>query len=122
MKNNVKISESEMLVMEIIWQLNDWTAVNTILSKMSKCKKWKYNTVATFVLRLAEKGFLESRKNNGSNEYRPLISKEEYKRQETEYFLESIHNGSRKSLIASLYQDKLTEDEFNELLKFIDGK
>lgn len=122
MDKSIKISQSEYEVMEVIWEANDWMDINAVLARLPSDKKWVYNTVGTFMIRLVEKGVLKSQKQGRNNYYIPIISKAEYKKHETKNFLKNIHGGSRKSLIATLYQDELSEDEINELLAWIEKR
>ncbi len=115
----VKISDSEAEVMEIIWDKGETTA-HEVHSELLKKKKWAYNTVATFMQRLCDKGFLKIRREGKSNLYSCLISREEYKKSLTREFLNSIHKGSKKSLIAALFDKKLSDEEIDELLNIID--
>lgn len=113
-----KISDSEFEIMEIMWARDDWMSIHDIMANISK--KWKYTTVATFAERLKSKEILESKKTGQSNLYRPLLSKDDYITDSTKSFVKSLHKGSVKSLFASLYNDKVTENDLNELTTWIE--
>ncbi len=115
----VKISDSEYEVMEVIWEKGE-TGVSEVHKILSQKHTWAYNTVATFIQRLAEKGFIEIQKNGKANICRAVISKEEYKKSMTKDFLDSIHNGSKRSLIASLFDKQLPDDTIDKLMRLID--
>ncbi len=117
-----KISQSELDVMEAIWQAGGWLSAHDVIARLSDSKKWKYTTVATFLTRLKEKGFLEQDKRGTSNVYRAAVSKEAYKEEETQAFVASIHHGSKKSLMASLYGGKLTDAELDELIRWVETR
>lgn len=117
----VKISEAENAVMEVLWDRDEWLDVAAVSDALPD-NKWAYNTVATFLLRLTEKGMLEAGKQGRNNVYRPLIDREQYKRAETEEFLNSVHHGSRKSLFAALYGDELSDDEIDKLLEWVEKR
>lgn len=119
MSDIIKISDAESEVMEVLWDKGEASA-NTVCQELSKEKKWAYNTVATFLVRLCDKGFLKSRKEGKSNIYSCLISREEYKRSLTYDFLSSIHRGSKKSLIASLFDKELSDEDIDRLMDIID--
>ncbi len=119
MKKFVKISDSEYEVMEVIWETGE-TSVPEVHRRLSEKRKWAYNTVATFMQRLSEKGFLEIRKNGKSNSYNYVVTKEDYKKSLTKDFLDSIHSGSKKSLIASLFDKKLPDETIDKLIDMID--
>ncbi|MBQ4109335.1 MAG: BlaI/MecI/CopY family transcriptional regulator [Clostridia bacterium] len=118
MSENGKISQSEMEIMEIIWSLEEEVSIPEISERMKVQKK--YTTVSTFVTRLKNKGFLNMTKKNGINVYSAAITKEQYKTEETEEFLNTVHNGSAKSLVASLFAKKINDDDYNSLLNWLD--
>ena len=112
-----KISETELELMEVIWESNLPITSNELLKSFyDKGKKWKPQTISTFLSRLVEKNFLLASKNGRSNIYTPCISKEDYKLFETQSVLNSIHQGSVKNMLSALYDgDKLSDDDIDEL-------
>ena len=114
-----KISDSELEVLEMIWEIDDWVDIAQVHQELSKENKWAYNTVGTFMIRLEEKGFLTHEKRGKTNYYRVIVSREEYKLRETEKFLKQVHSGSKKSLIAALFQGQAEEEELNKLLQMV---
>lgn len=119
MSEIMKISDSENEVMEVIWAVEEWITISFIHEKLSVNKKWAYNTVGTFVQRLCQKGFLQSKREGKTNSYKAIISKERYKRALTQSLLDEIHNGSQKSLIASLFDVKLPNEKIDKLLDLL---
>jgi len=67
--------------------------------------------VLTLLVRLIEKGFLESEKKGKERIYTPLISREEYLSAETESFFDKLHGNSIRSLVSTLYDGKKLSDE-----------
>lgn len=118
MTKEIRISDSEMELMELIWTEDTWISISQLAEKLDK--KWKCTTVATFVNRLKNKGYLETKKEGNVNVYRPLLSKEDYKAQETREFLNTVHHGSPQSLIASLCRGKVNKQDFDELMQWLD--
>lgn len=122
MHENIKISDSEMEVMQVFWsEENNWLSLNDLCAALAH-KEWKYNTVGTFVLRLTEKGVLKAKKEGKTNYYQPIISKDEYKKMETRQFLNEVHGGSMKSLIASLYDESLNDNVITELTEWLNNQ
>lgn len=122
MKKIQKISDSEYEVMEVLWANDDYMEVAEVHNALSKVKKWAYKTVATFLIRLNGKGFLDVKKHGRANSYYPLISEAEYIRAQTEEFLQTIHKGSKRSLIAALYDSDTDNDELDELIAMVENK
>lgn len=122
MHENIKISDSEMEVMQVFWsEENNWLSLNDLCKALEQ-KAWKYNTIGTFVLRLTEKGMLKAKKEGKTNYYQPIINKDEYKKMETRQFLNEVHGGSMKSLIASLYDESLNDEVITELTEWLNNQ
>ncbi|NMA82970.1 MAG: BlaI/MecI/CopY family transcriptional regulator [Epulopiscium sp.] len=119
MNSIIKISDSEKEVMEVIWAAEEWITIPSIHEKLLENKKWAYNTVGTFVQRLCEKGFLQSKREGKANSYKAIVSKDSYKRALTQSFLNEIHNGSQKSLISCLFDVKLSNEKIDKLLEML---
>lgn len=116
-----KITDAEMAIMQIIWDADGTLTSNEILNLLPD-KKWKITTLITLAGKLIDKGFVQSVKvgRSHAHQYSALITEQEYKQIETQRFLQSIHKGSAKSLINTLFDvQNLTLEEVNELKKAI---
>ncbi len=100
----MKISDSEMEIMKIIWSHDGAVTSAQISSELET--EWKLTTILTFLKRLTDKGIISSEKAGKSNCYRALMTEKEYKSQQTEEFLEEFHSGSVKNFLAALFGDK----------------
>ncbi len=120
MENHTRISDSEYEVMEVIWSADAPMECAAIHEELSKTKKWAYNTVSTFLTRLVKKGFLAVEKHGRANAFRALVSRQEYVHAQTEEFLRIVHQGSKRSLIAALYDDDVASDELNALIDMVE--
>ncbi len=116
---STKISPAEMELMEILWSENEWLSIPQIAERTDG--KWKYTTVSTFLTRLKAKGILQSRKKSGVNEFLPKITRDDYQARETRQFIDEIYGGSAKDLIASLCEGKINDNDYDELLRWLDG-
>lgn len=115
-----KISDAEMEIMKIIWKENKEITTSTILEKLPKENSWKTTTVMTLVTRLIEKGILNVNKVGKLNHYSPKVTEEEYKAIQTDVFLDDMHNGSVKSFMATLYNNKkISQKDISDLKKWI---
>ena len=115
-----KISDSEMEIMKIIWKENKEITTSTILEKLPKENSWKTTTVMTLVTRLIEKGIINVNKVGKLNHYSPKVTEEEYKAIQTDVFLDDMHNGSVKSFMATLYNNKkISQKDISDLKKWI---
>jgi BlaI family penicillinase repressor len=120
MKNSFSISEAEYQVMKIIW---DKAPVSTkeVTEKLLKESMWKPKTIQTLLSRLVKKGVIDYEKDGRVFVYTPLVKEEDYIEQESSSFLNKFYDGALNSMVVNfLKQDKLTEEDINELKKILD--
>jgi BlaI family transcriptional regulator, penicillinase repressor len=121
MKEMPQISESELEVMKILWELDQATS-SPITDLLTQMTEWKPKTVQTLITRLAAKGAIKAEK-TGSKAflYLPLVSEGEYKAYANDSFLHKIYNGSVNLMLASLIKEqKLSKAEIDSLKKLLD--
>ena len=120
MKNSFSISEAEYQVMKIIW---DMAPVSTkeVTEKLLKESMWKPKTIQTLLSRLVKKGVIDYEKDGRVFVYTPLVKEEDYIEQESSSFFNKFYDGALNSMVVNfLKQDKLTEEDINELKKILD--
>ena len=89
----IKISDSELEIMQIIWEKGEITSTKII--EELKTKKWDRNTIRTFITRLIGKKAVGISKKDGKRyTYVALINKKDYAIQKTKYFIDKLFNGS----------------------------
>lgn len=115
-----QISESELVLMKIIWRNGGSTLFSHIIEELEhEQSKWKKNTVLTLLSRLIGKKYLKVNKIGRRNEYIAVITEQEYQELQTHHFLDRIYGGNVRSLVSTLLQqDILTEKEWNEIERF----
>ena len=115
-----QISESELVLMKIIWKNGGTALYSHIMEELEKDNnEWKKNTVLTLLSRLMEKKYLKAKKIGRRNEYVALVTEQEYRTMQTHSFLDKIYAGNVKSLVATLLQqDMLSREELEEIEKF----
>jgi len=100
-----QLSPSENEIMRVIWQSGGKTSVAPLLDALdSMGKKWKSNTVVTFLSRLVEKGLLTIEKNGRNNIYIAAFTEAELRKLQTKSFFEEIYGGNVEGFIASLFE------------------
>lgn len=122
MGNNMNISNAEMKVMNHIWEVGEMVTVPDMVAILNEeGEEWAYQTVATFLRRLEAKGFLATTKQGKKLCYFPLISKEQYEKNEAEGFVESKFGGSLKNfLVAFRGSDKISKNDIEDLKAWLD--
>lgn len=115
-----QISESELTLMQIIWQNGGRALYSQIMEQLeAQQNDWKKNTVLTLLSRLVEKGYLSTSKIGRRNEYAALVAQQEYQATQTESFVHRVYGGSAKNLIcALLQQETLSAEELQEIESF----
>ena len=115
-----QISESELILMKIIWKNGGTALYSLIMDELEKDNnEWKNNTVLTLLSRLVEKKFLKVRKIGRRNEYIATVTEAEYQTMQTHTFLDKVYGGNVKNLVSTLLrQDILSADELKEIEAF----
>ncbi|KOY15359.1 BlaI/MecI/CopY family transcriptional regulator [Paenibacillus xylanivorans] len=119
-----KLSDTEMELMEVIWECEPPVTSTELLNMFSqRGKAWKAQTISTFLSRLVDKGALTATRHGRTNKYVPRISPEDYKLLETQQVLDGLYQGSVKNLISALYDgDKLSDQDIAELRQWFSEK
>lgn len=75
-----QISESELILMKIIWDHGGTALYSTIMDTLEQFHNdWKKNTVLTLLSRLVGKKYLKTNKIGRRNEYVALVSRQEHR-------------------------------------------
>ena len=97
------ISDSELELMKIIWQKGGKALLAEIMEQLSqKGNNWQNNTVITLLSRLVEKKLLKTNKIGRKNEYRAIVSEEEYQTSQTQTLVDKLYEGKAKGLLLTL--------------------
>ena len=115
-----QVSESELVLMKIIWKNGGAALYSLIMEELEKDKnEWKNNTILTLLSRLVEKKFLKVKKIGRRNEYIAIVTEAEYQTMQTHRFLDKVYGGNVKNLVSTLLrQDILSADELKEIESF----
>ncbi|MDE7276135.1 MAG: BlaI/MecI/CopY family transcriptional regulator [Lachnospiraceae bacterium] len=115
-KNFIKLFDSELKVMDILWKKGDVPA-KQIADALTKEFGWNKNTTYTLIKRCMKKGAIERSEPNFM--CRALIPKEEVQEAETTELINKIYDGSVDKLFAALLGRKNLSAEQIEKLKQI---
>lgn len=112
-----QISESELVLMKIIWKRGGTALYAQILEELTlENNPWNKNTVLTLLSRLIDKKYLKIRKIGRRNEYIALVTEPEYQTLQTSTFLNRIYSGNVRNLVSTLLrQDILSAREMQEV-------
>jgi len=115
-----RLPDAEFELMRIIWRSNPPVTTNQIMEQLDEGVHWKPQTVLTMLVRLIEKGFLESSRVGRERNYSPVITENTYMAVETGEFLFRYRGNSVGSLVKTMYDGKdMTKEDIEELKKWL---
>jgi len=122
MKKLPKISESEWLVMRVLWSNGSLTA-NEVVKALTGKTKWKPKTIKTLITRLMKKGAIKFEKEGRKYRYYPAVSEAECVRMERRSFVRRVYGGTTRPMLAAFLEDaKLSAEDISELKKILEQK
>ncbi|GAA3407745.1 BlaI/MecI/CopY family transcriptional regulator [Paenibacillus hodogayensis] len=116
---SMKLFDSELHIMEILWREGETTAKR--IAEMTKEKiGWSKTTTYTIIKRCLDKGAIERQEPNFV--CRALVTREQAQEHETTELINKMYNGAPDRLMASLLGRKqLTTEEINRLKQLIES-
>jgi predicted transcriptional regulator len=119
-KKTPTLTEAELRIMDVIWDLGQAT-VSDVVAKLPSKGRLAYNTVLTTVRILEQKNYLKHGKEGRAHVYQPLVSRQLARRKAVRHMVSSFFNGSPEALMLSILQDEnLTPEEADRLKKMIE--
>jgi len=113
-----KLAKREEQIMQACWHL-DRAFIKDIIAELPEPRP-HYNSVATMVRILEEKGFLDHEIFGNTFRYHPVISKEEYQRHAFDDIVKQYFNNSYPRMLAYFAKEqKISKDEITEILELI---
>ena len=122
MKKLPKISESEWLVMRVLWSKSP-LAAQKVFEQLDGKMKWKPKTVKTLIDRLVKKGAVKYEKDGRRYMYSPAVGRDEYVTKERRSFVRRVYGGISKPMLAAFLEDaKLSAEDIAELKDILEQK
>lgn len=113
-----KLAKREEQIMQACWHLGK-AFIKEIIAELPEPKP-HYNSVATMVRILEEKGFLDHETFGNTFRYYPVVSKEDYQKHAFSDIVKQYFNNSYPSMLAYFAKEqKLSKEELNEILTII---
>ncbi|MEG0328560.1 MAG: BlaI/MecI/CopY family transcriptional regulator [Erysipelothrix sp.] len=115
------LSESELFVMQTMWNSNNVMSLKEVSEEISKSERdWKLTTIQTFLQRLVKKGFLSVSKDSGLNLYTVVVARDQYSSNEAFKIIDTIHGGSMNHFVTSLIESEdVTQEDVDKLKEWI---
>lgn len=115
---NIKLFDSELKVMGVLWREGDTTAKH-ISDVLKEETGWNMNTTYTLIKRCINKGAIERSEPNFM--CHALIPKEEVQEAETNELINKIYDGSANNLFAALLgKKKISAEQIERLKQIVD--
>ncbi|TDW96544.1 BlaI/MecI/CopY family transcriptional regulator [Dinghuibacter silviterrae] len=116
-----KLAKREEQIMQVLWRLEK-AYVKDIIAGLPDPKP-HYNSVATMVKILEEKGFVDHEAFGNTFRYFPVVSKETYQRHTLGDIVKQYFNDSYPSMLAFFAkEEKISQTDLEEILKIIQSK
>ncbi|GAB2987400.1 BlaI/MecI/CopY family transcriptional regulator [Mucilaginibacter puniceus] len=113
-----KLAKREEQIMQVFWTLQK-AFIRDIIPEMPEPKP-HYNSVATMVKILEEKGFLGHDTIGNMFQYYPIISKEQYQQHAMKDIVSQYFDNSYSNMLAFFAKEqKINEQELNEIINII---
>ncbi|MDQ0177776.1 BlaI/MecI/CopY family transcriptional regulator [Bacillus chungangensis] len=121
--NTRNITNSEMVVMKVVWKKKTCTAA-AIVDEVSKNSKWHFRTIKTLLRNLVNKkivGYTIDENDSRVYHYFPLVKEEDYLRLERQQFVDMYYDGNISTMVASFLKDaKISKNDVKELKEVLE--
>ena len=114
-----KLPDSELEVMQLLWQLEAPVPRVLLEEEMQKIHPVAQTTLLTLVKRLADKGFIKADKQGRSSTYTPMVDRSDYLASQSRRFIDKLCGGSLPAFASALCDSGLTREELDELRELL---
>jgi len=116
-----KLAKREEQLMLVVWDLKQ-AFIKEIIAQLPDPKP-HYNTVATIVKILEDKGFVSHESFGKSHRYYPLISKEDYQQRSMGDLVSNYFDNSYLKMVTHFAEkEKISKEELSSILDIINKK
>ena len=93
--------------MKAIWDHKGEPELKDVIARIEDYgKKWKPQTVSTFLAKIRDKDFIAMHREGKIYHYEVLVAERDYQRQRLKHLAELIYNGNIEQLIADAQEEK----------------
>jgi predicted transcriptional regulator len=119
-KKTPTLTDGEMKIMKIIWQLGE-ASVSDVVKRQDNKNKIAYNTILTMMRIMERKGYISHKKKGKAHIFMPTISTSQARIKAIKHMVDSFFNGSPELLVQSLVENKnISIDDIDRIKKMID--
>jgi len=122
MPKSPRISESEWLIMKVLWARSPQTA-NEVVDELLPKTKWAPKTVKTLITRLVGKKAVSFKKKGREYLYSPVVDEAACVSAESKSFLKRVYGGALMPMLAHMIEEEsLTDGEIAQLKRILDER
>ncbi len=116
-----RLSDSETVILKILWENEEPLCVNQVVELLKEREiEWAYTTVATFLKRMENKGFVTSKKISRAYYYSAAVKEGEITTGPVKY-VDKFFRGSLNEFLTAFTKEKaMTEEDIRELREWVD--
>ncbi len=120
MKDLPKISDSEWLVMKVLWKESPLKAIE-VIKRLDNIANWQPKTIKTLIRRLIKKNAVAFNQDGNYYLYYPIVKEEDCCRLENDSFINKVYGGSFNLMMSNFLKARnLSETEVKELKDILD--
>jgi BlaI family transcriptional regulator, penicillinase repressor len=121
MKNNIKPTEAELEILQVLWK-NEPATVRFVNDELNKTREVGYTTTLKIMQLMFSKNMLERVEEGRKHFYTSLIKEKETQQALLNKFLDTAFGGSAMKLVMqALGNHKTSKDELNQIKDLIDS-
>ena len=116
----MQISEAESVVMQALWTSSP-LAAEDVFAAVAAGQQWQEATVKTLLNRLLKKGAISAERDGRRYLYAPVLTREQWLRQESESLVDRLFGGRIAPLVAHFTeQGRLGRKDLAELRRLLE--
>lgn len=97
----ISVTEAESEVLAALWRRGPLSA-KPLIEEVKSAQDWGEATIKTLLGRLMKKGAVLSERVDGRQQYRALVSRQDYVRSQIDALAHRLFGGDRKALLSTL--------------------
>ena len=118
-----KMTDVELQIMECIWSIGADVSPSQVLTLLNERfhRGWTLQTLSTYMLRMAGKGYLTYQRKGRISIYHPLIAKDDYFERTAVDYSKIWGKGVLKRMTAALIKEnELSAEDIQDLRDYLD--
>lgn len=123
MEDTRNLSASEAVIMKVIWEAGGVIPFLELKERLKRDqgKDYSRNSIATFLTRMEEKGFVDRQRQGRETYIRALKNKDAYAYQQLAYDKEMWFSGKASNVMCALVKQKdISKEEISEIRRMLD--